>query len=107
MTELKKKADNYYFTKYNRTLNIGEEERYKAITDAYITGAKENGIEWHDLRKDPNDLPEERKDVLVLYTSKEVEVKHLEWNKEWWGNGTYCSFEGVIAWCETPKFEGK
>ena len=27
------------------------------IEETYIAGAKENGIHWHDLRKDPNDLP--------------------------------------------------
>lgn len=68
----------------------------------YIAGAKENGIQWHDLRKNPKDLPEEKKDVLVLYSFNEVGIKHLEWNKEWWGNGTYIEFKGVIKWAEIP-----
>lgn len=31
--------------------------RQKAWRDGYIAGAEENGIQWHDLRKGPNDLP--------------------------------------------------
>ena len=54
---IEEKAEDFYFKKYNQTLNIGEEERQKAITEAYIAGAKENGIQWHNVKKNPNDLP--------------------------------------------------
>ena len=53
---------------------------------------------WHYVKD--GDLPEERKDVLIQYTWGEFDVKHLEWNKEWRGNGTYCGLTGVIAWKE-------
>ena len=39
--EFKQKAEDFYFKKYTRTLDIGEEERQKAITEAYIAGATE------------------------------------------------------------------
>ena len=71
---------------------------------AYIAGATENGIQWHDLRKKPNDLPKK--------------------GGEYWcymlcdgGNYIYRAvvFQGnvfnhfynakIIGWCETPKFE--
>lgn len=67
-------------------------------TDGFNDGYQKAN-EWHDLRKNPNDLPKEKVDVYILYAWKEVDVKHLEWNKEWWGNG-HCSFTDVIAWKE-------
>ena len=78
---------------YNDGYVIGYEEGFKDGAEFGYNKANE----WHDLRKDPNDLPEEKKDVFVLYSFMEVGVKHLEWNKEWWGNGTYCRFDVVIA----------
>ena len=69
----------------------------RAIKQAYLDGLKEGKPKWHDLRKDPNDLP-----------------KHS--GEYWcrWGDGTYSSgyyFDHngfgsyVLAWCEFPKFE--
>lgn len=37
------------------------------IEDAYIAGAIENGVQWHDLRKDPNDLPKDDRFVIGVY----------------------------------------
>ena len=74
-----------------------------AIKQAYIAGATENGIHWHDLRKDPNDLPKFRHDILVTceYRSKlKKERETFEWD--------YDSDMPLhaIAWCEKPQFEG-
>lgn len=40
MTELEKEADDYYYKTYTTALNIGEEERYKIVTSAYIAALK-------------------------------------------------------------------
>ena len=106
--ELKQKAENSICKIFNITKDELESlkndwdfaERLENYIALYIAGATENGLVWHDLREDPNDLPKEKKDVFVLYKFKRVGVMHLEWNKEWWGNGTYCAFEGVIKWAE-------
>lgn len=39
----------------------------RALKQAYIDGAIENGIQWHDLRKDPNDLPKDDRFVIGVY----------------------------------------
>jgi len=62
---------------------------------------------WHDLRKDPNDLPknDERFDTEVsvpVWSSKGNIVVYYFETKEWYCNGQK---EEVIAWCEIPKFE--
>ena len=69
----------------HRTSPIGEVEQ------AFIKGAEfgyNKANEWHYVKD--GDLPKENEDVLVVYADKSVGIKHLEWNKEWWGNGTCC-----------------
>lgn len=67
---------------------------------AYIDGAKENGVVWHDLRKDPNDLPSNS------YFCLNERGDHIHWNKHYqkWQNKQGI-FTDVIAWCEVPRFE--
>lgn len=63
---------------------------------------------WHDLRKNPDDLPEDDKDVLVT-------IKGGCENRTWhdscgWRNATakkvrYYSDKSVLAWKEIEEFE--
>lgn len=77
---------------------------------AYLAGAKENGVVWHDLRKDPNDLPKENGTVLVRLEKPIMKFSyfyHSEkmfsvWNKEYECN---VHLHNVIAWCEIPLFK--
>lgn len=80
------------------------------VEQAYIAGAKENGVVWHDLRKDPNDLPKDNGTVLVrlekpimkfsfFYVSEKM---FSVWNKEYECN---VHLHNVIAWCEIPQFK--
>lgn len=52
--------------------------------------------EWHDLRKDPSDLP---KDYRNVWTN--VGAGYYD-DDGWWDD--FGRLQGVIAWCE-PKFE--
>lgn len=65
---------------------------------------------WHDLRKDPNDLPKENVTVLLL---TEVEPVTARYDNEYEAffrlsdKLNYCVFiapMSYIAWCEIPKF---
>lgn len=70
--------------------------------------------DWHDLRKDPNDLPKEVGRYIVCYLDTACErhtfelsfVDYLE--DEHWidenGHDIEVYDEGVIAWCEIPTF---
>ena len=79
----------------------------KGVLDGY-----NKANEWHDLRKDPNDLPDNGRRVLVKDKSRrEYDVACLCRSK---GNSDFWSYERfisrvsdnyVIAWCELPKFE--
>lgn len=62
---------------------------------------------WHDLRKDPSDLPSETNLYLIAYKEPygekihtNLEVYH-DWEKEW---GTPKGYE-VVAWKDVEPFE--
>ena len=42
-------AEEYYYKNYPVTLNIGEEERKKEVTDIYIAGFKAGKPKWHKI----------------------------------------------------------
>ena len=102
--ELKQKADNYYFKKYTRTLNIGEEERQKAITEAYIAGAIENGIQWHKVAD--GDIPPDRHNVLSE-KGEIVIMKDMRWYEYSpnYDNILQKSWEEPKYWCEVLQFK--
>ena len=62
----------------------------------YVAGAKENGVVWHDLRKDPKDLP---KGYGSVWTN-EGSAYH---DSDGWFDD-YGAVKGVIAWCK-PQFK--
>lgn len=71
---------------------------------------KQQKYRWHDLRKNPDDLPEDNKDVLVT-------IKGGCENRTWhdsrgWRNATakkarYYSDKSVLAWREIEEFESE
>ena len=81
----------------------------------YFAGAKENGVVWHDLRKDPNDLPKESvieglservvgtvKIAKNQYMSQECRYDFVD--KVWITyEDPYVAY--IIAWCEIPQFK--
>ena len=82
-------------------LNAYCEEQVK---QAYIAGATENGIQWHDLRKDPNDLPKEKTFVISNMGSLAF-YKNGMWFLDVPDNAYYFSTKEIIAWCEIPQFK--
>ena len=102
--ELKQKADKWHKETYPSY--IGEDMFTQELKEAYIAGAKENGIQWHDLRKDPNDLPKNRRNVWITYINAyyQTETTEASFRHKFWvisGHKTECE---VLAWCEIPKF---
>lgn len=69
------------------------------VVQAYIAGARENGIEWHDLRKHPEDLPKDRQGV---WTNKGGAYH----DSDGWFDDCGC-VNGVFAWCASQFKENK
>ena len=68
---------------------------------------EKNGIVWHDLRKDPNDLPPTEYNTTISdYVITDRGVGYYNGRiKSWWVKDDYALTDKVIAWCEVPKFE--
>ena len=104
MTEDEKLAEEYTNSKgfgsdYN---NIASSEANEEIEKAVLYGLTEGRKEkWHDLRKNPNDLPE---DCVINQDGKRVLYDSI--NKVWRNDDAdeyIC--DDPIAWCEIPTFE--
>ena len=65
-------------------------------TVAYMQGAERYKPKWHDLRKDPNDLP--NGDRVVL--NQVGMATRYDPHRGFLGLDGI----GVIAWCEMPKY---
>lgn len=73
------------------------------VEEAFLAGLKAARKEmWHDLRENPNDLPE---DCAINQDGKRVLYDRI--NKVWRNDDAdeyIC--DDPIAWCEIPTFEG-
>ena len=82
------------------------------LRKAYIAGATENGIQWHDLREDPNDLPPMIEDERKISNTVWLHI-HNWGTDEGYYDYIKCSWIvrcrivdlNVIAWCEIPQFK--
>ena len=107
MTDEEKAEEYFNKHKYAHDNRNGKQETiHKKI---YLDGLAEGREEkWHDLRRNPNDLPKECQNVLCLCNDigcKYYCTGHLIY-KTWFSN-TESKVLRVTAWCELPKFEEK
>lgn len=70
---------------------------------------EQNKYRWHDLRKNPDDLPEDNKQVLVSIKDGCI---HRTWHdSHGWRNRNskirYYSDKSVLAWREIEEFESE
>ena len=77
------------------------------LEQGYLAGAKENSTQWHDLRKDPTDLP--KRDIrfsthisIPVLTQTSGFAFYQFDDKKWYFQGKEID---VIAWCEIPTFD--
>lgn len=73
----------------------------------FLAGLKAGRPEWHDLRKDPNDLPS-CNDLVLFKTDVSSYIGKIDYSKKLWWTG-FCLDDSisngfVIAWCEIPKY---
>ena len=105
---LEEKARLYLVNKFGliKNISVNEIERNEELSGefhAYIDGVTENGIIWHDLRKNPNDLPD---GYAVVLNQHGVQVTY-DYMYNVWRNDDANNYicEDVVAWTEIPKFE--
>ena len=74
------------------------------VKQAFLAGLKAGRLQWHDLRKDPNDLPKDKEHVWCDYGDGYGKGFYDKDDGGWWIEGhMYCSI--IDAWCEIPTFD--
>ena len=74
----------------------------KIAIRTFLGGLKAGRPQWHDLRKDSNDLPKEDCEIITLHENGNKNIQ--KWKN---GNWTNAIVIPVIAWCEIPTFTDK
>ena len=75
----------------------------KYFEKTFLAGLKAGRPQWHDLRKDPTDLPKDT--VSVLISRGLPRTDRARYNGKWYGYYSDDEIEDVIAWCEIPTFD--
>ena len=83
---------------------------WEDVKDGFLAGLKAGRPQWHDLRKDPNDLPEKMglgsKEVYVAYENGITDFACYRFDKKCWERSENEELaENVVAWCEIPTFD--
>lgn len=80
--------------------------------DGFLAGLKAGRPQWHDLRKDPKDLPKDDENyICLLEEGHKFECYYDPTTKKWYDNYFHQEIEygyyqrKVIAWCEIPTFD--
>lgn len=85
------------------------------IEQAFLAGLKAGRPQWHDLRKDPNDLPKES--VIEGLSERVIGTEEIAKNQymsqecrydfvdKVWKTHEDPYKADVIAWCEIPTFD--
>lgn len=105
MAELEAKAKDYIENHTHKLVNKPTKQdiylREESIfISGYKLGAEENGVQWHDLRKNPDDLPTDYRSVWTNQGGA-----YYDSNDKRWADGDSWVYN-VIAWCE-PQFKEK
>ena len=91
-----------------------ENEVKEGFKDGFLAGLREGRPQWHDLRKDPNDLPKKKQECLCkvnYYDSDEVFNGCLTYSPKLKGfyldsdEETEEALFKITAWCEIPTFD--
>lgn len=91
-------AQYYYRPRNDKERNLMR----SCYEEGYNNGYEQGKPKWHDLRKDPNDLPKERGEYLILH---EDNTGFTHYSIRDFRNGYFECTNTILAWCELPKFE--
>ena len=81
-----------------------DSKRLKELHENFVKVSKESGIVWHDLREDPEDLPNNKE--FKITDKGNIAFYDSYWDKWYYWNSNEMIFP-PIAWCEIPPFEGE
>ena len=110
-TKTREEAIKKYWSKAKEKCPFNDETLQNGYLEGFIEGAAEvmQDNKWHDLRKDPNDLPKVVTEYITnigVMTFDRLKDRHL-WTTPLCDACDYCEevTDEVIAWCEIPQFK--
>ena len=93
---------------YDGSNKFYDDVDYKASKESFLAGLKAGRPQWHDLKKDPNDLPKGQINRYLFAYVKNYGGKKpmlVGYNGEWFYDvNIYNKEVKVVAWCEIPTF---
>ena len=112
------RATKFTDINYNEPDNYGsaKEIGYFSYHAGFLAGLKAGRPQWHDLRKDPDDLPKDEKDMLmseqlILLTKMKgtdnlnISIGQYNFSTQEFSYPHFIGLTDVIAWCEIPTFD--
>ena len=104
------RAEEYRKSLKQKLIDEDEFERLEMfdenVEEAYLAGLKAARKEmWHDLRKNPNDLPLVHSTILDENGDKVEYIGYGEWQAYSEYYEKYIKVDTPIVWCEIPTFE--
>ena len=105
MNRFEEYAEEYYYKNYPVTLNIGEEERKKEVTDIYIAGFKAGKPKWHKVAN--GDYPPcEKGNYSINILTDKGNIAYYNYDMECWvAEPSSAEIDPPVAWCELPTFD--
>lgn len=89
------KVTNVIFDEIQKAFTKGFDLGVKAVSDA-------GRVKWHDLRKNPKDLPTCDCETITLHENGNKNIQR--WQN---GNWTNAIVIPIVAWCEILEFNEK
>ncbi|MCQ2053164.1 MAG: hypothetical protein MJZ03_04435 [archaeon] len=78
------------------------------VKQAYLDGLAEGKPKWHDVRKDPNDLPKLADTCFtwsITVANQNGEACIYNYRRSCWQTCLFTKIDEPIKWCELPKFK--
>lgn len=104
-------AEEYAEKYFGKKTELVEVWKLKSCRENFLAGLKAGRPQWHDLRKDKNDLPDEGTYLVIWQNDKgykELFMMNYEEDDEeelhWVDGDCEVQDEHIIAWCEIPEF---
>ena len=98
-------AEEYFNNECLHSYADTEEELKEDVVTAFLAGLKAGRPQWHDLEKDPTDLPKDNHNVwckaLDHYGEGWYDKDTNTWTLIYRGYHLHC----IEAWCEIPTFD--
>jgi len=89
---------HYEVAKREDKTEYAKEVSSVTVKQAFLAGLRASRPKWHDLRKNPDDLPKGEGLFVVYWSLGKIDGYTVI-------NGFKNPHKDIVAWCEIPRFE--